>query len=361
MADGFIVRKGGAVTEQALAPTITEVSVDLTEIVFTITNNDTESAVILWEIGDITPDANSVELAAAATTSNITVTGLTAGTTYTVSATASVTNKVLSNVTSLGIETDEFSPADLSPQLWLDASDSSTITESSGSVSQWNNKGSLGNFTQATSANQPTTGVTTLNGLNVIDFDSDFLTAANQNEWKFMHDGTVHEVFAVIKFGTTANPNVPYRLMGTANASTSVGFFIGYDDRSSESNNDRILHAGYLGSSGQTTIVNFTANDFYAPNTFAILSVFSDAGNATDANRSEIRKNGGTAEKNNASASSPSSSNPSNALQIASDGTGAAALVGSIAEVIVISGANVTSTNRTDIIDYLSDKWGITI
>jgi len=107
MAEGFITRKGGVVTEQALAPTITEVSVDLTEIVFTITNNDASTAVIVWEVDDATPDENSIELAGDATSSNITVTGLTQGTEYTVSATASVTGKVLSNVASLAIETDE--------------------------------------------------------------------------------------------------------------------------------------------------------------------------------------------------------------------------------------------------------------
>jgi hypothetical protein len=107
MADGFIVRKGGAVTEQALAPTITEVSTTTDSITFTITNNDASSAVISWEVGDTTPDANSIELAAAATSSNITVDTLDDDTEYTVSATASVTGKVLSNVTSLAIETDE--------------------------------------------------------------------------------------------------------------------------------------------------------------------------------------------------------------------------------------------------------------
>jgi hypothetical protein len=107
MADGFIVRKGGAVTEQALAPTITEVSTTQTSITFTITNNDASTAVILYEIGDATPDENSIELATGVTSDSIEVTGLDIGTEYTVSATASVTNKVLSNVTSLAIETDD--------------------------------------------------------------------------------------------------------------------------------------------------------------------------------------------------------------------------------------------------------------
>lgn len=66
--------------------------------------------------------------------------------------------------------------------LWLDASDTSTITSSSGAVSQWSDKSGNGiNLTQGTAANQPTTGSTTLNGLNVISFDgsNDNLRTAN--------------------------------------------------------------------------------------------------------------------------------------------------------------------------------------
>jgi hypothetical protein len=106
MADGFIVRRGGKGSEQALAPTITEVSKTETQIVFTIKNNDTSSAVILWEIGDTTPDANSLELAADTTSSNITVTGLTQNTAQVIYSTANVTGKVKSNVSQLTITTD---------------------------------------------------------------------------------------------------------------------------------------------------------------------------------------------------------------------------------------------------------------
>jgi hypothetical protein len=55
--------------------------------------------------------------------------------------------------------------------LWFDASDISTITESSGAVSQWNDKsGNAFNVSQATGTAQPTTGLSTQNGLNVIRF-----------------------------------------------------------------------------------------------------------------------------------------------------------------------------------------------
>ncbi len=62
-------------------------------------------------------------------------------------------------------------------QAWYDAADSSTIT-SSGSplqVSQWDDKSGNGyHVTQGTGTNQPVTGETTTNGLNVLDFVNDY-------------------------------------------------------------------------------------------------------------------------------------------------------------------------------------------
>lgn len=64
-----------------------------------------------------------------------------------------------------------WTPAETTTLLWLDASDTDTITESSGSVSQWDDKsGNDYHSAQGTGARQPTTGATTENDLNVIDF-----------------------------------------------------------------------------------------------------------------------------------------------------------------------------------------------
>jgi hypothetical protein len=353
MADGFIVRKGGAVTEQALAPTITEVSVDLTEIVFTITNNDASTAVILYEIGDVTPDENSIELAGAATSSNITVTGLDQGTTYTVSATASVTGKVLSNVTSLGIETDEFSPADLSPQLWLDASDASTITESSGSVSQWDNKGSLSNFAQATSAKQPTTGNSTLNGLNVIESDGDTLVATNQNEWKFMHDGTKY-IFAAV-FRREQNPtNV---LLASLASTVDSGVLITTRDQAAPQVK-AFSHDVFRGVDGSFAVTNQIQN-VVDLNEWYVGTIIADPSNATAANRSELFIDDGTAAKNNTLTNAVSTANPSRTMTLFGFGGDFPDFLGKLAEMIVVSGANATETNRELIRDYLNNKWGV--
>jgi hypothetical protein len=363
MADGFIVRRGGKAEEvlRTATPDINFVSKTQTQIVVTFKNNDAAEADVFY--GLTSPLTTKVTLATNTTSSNITFSGLDADTQYTISAYAIVTDatlkKIKSQIVSTSITTDPFSPAVLSPQMWMDASDSSTITESSGSVSQWNNKGSLGNFTQGTSNRQPTTGASTLNGLNVLDFSADFFTAANTNEWKFLHDGTKYEMFSVVKFGTSANPSTIMNLFSNVTGTDQIGAAVSYVDSGA---NDRINHAVFVAVSGNAALFNNSAEDFYTANTFAILSVFTDPSNATAADRSEIRRNGGTAEKNSGASLTPSTSNPSNALRIGANGNASADfLTGAIAEIIVISGANVTSTNRTNIINYLSDKWGITI
>ncbi|MDB3959157.1 hypothetical protein N9408_09640, partial [Opitutales bacterium] len=57
-------------------------------------------------------------------------------------------------------------------ELWLDASDTSTITHTSNAVSKWADKsGNENNATQSTTANKPTLIGTGLNGKSVISFD----------------------------------------------------------------------------------------------------------------------------------------------------------------------------------------------
>jgi len=65
-------------------------------------------------------------------------------------------------------------------KLWLDASDTSTITHSVGAVSSWGDKSGNGNnATQATGASQPTLTSNSINGKSALVFDGtdDFLTA----------------------------------------------------------------------------------------------------------------------------------------------------------------------------------------
>lgn len=66
-----------------------------------------------------------------------------------------------------------WTPAQITTALWLDASDSATITTVSGAVSQWNDKsGNARNVVQATAANRPAPISNWSNGLTALSWGS---------------------------------------------------------------------------------------------------------------------------------------------------------------------------------------------
>jgi len=75
-----------------------------------------------------------------------------------------------------------WNPSMLSTALWLDAADASTITESGGAVSQWDDKSGNGrNAVQASSGSRPAYTANALNNKNVLTLDGtdDFMTVAH--------------------------------------------------------------------------------------------------------------------------------------------------------------------------------------
>lgn len=105
------------------APSITYVSRTDSTLTFTLTNNDSQTAIIYYEHSDATPDASSVTVAAGATSANLTITGLSSGVSYTVYAQATRVGVESSNVisftqttaswTQLGSEYDKSSSSSL--------------------------------------------------------------------------------------------------------------------------------------------------------------------------------------------------------------------------------------------------------
>jgi len=249
-------------------------------------------------------------------------------------------------------------PSTLNPDLWLDASDASTITASSGSVSQWNNKGSKENFTQATSADQPTTGVATQNGLNVIRFNSDFLEGSTASEWKFMHDGTQYFMVAAVKLGFSADSGRLNAVYGnTGGSNSNIGASFSYDDRDSRVNEHRY---NVPNGGGDTTRAVLLRDDgFGVGNTFAIASNLLDPDNGTAANRITYFRNNVQGSDTNTYSDTPSASNPTYALQIGTLGNDLFPAEMELAELIVVSGASATETNRQSMVDYLNAKWSI--
>lgn len=84
------------------------------------------------------------------------------------------------------IQSGVFSPKSLSGLLsWHDAQDGSTITQSGGDISQWDDKSGNGHHaTQATAVDQPIYNTSGINGLPAVEFDGlEFLTIADSADF----------------------------------------------------------------------------------------------------------------------------------------------------------------------------------
>ncbi|MEC7628228.1 MAG: LamG-like jellyroll fold domain-containing protein, partial [Verrucomicrobiota bacterium] len=87
--------------------------------------------------------------------------------------------------------------------LWLDASDSSTISETAGTVSEWRDKGANGNDLTPHDFSDPTTNAETQNDLNVIVFDGDDILTRNSTSGIGDVDQTWMIVFKVSPGGVS--------------------------------------------------------------------------------------------------------------------------------------------------------------
>lgn len=100
-----------------------------------------------------------------------------------------------------------FSPTDIPDlTLWLDASDTSTITQVAGSVSQWNDKSGNGfNAIQTNGANQPVTNSRILNGHNVIDFNGTTSFINHSTSFRSMISGAAQFTIIIIYASDTTS------------------------------------------------------------------------------------------------------------------------------------------------------------
>lgn len=243
-----------------------------------------------------------------------------------------------------------------SAPLWLDASDATTITESGGSVSQWDNKGSLPNFTQPTGALQPTTGSTTLNGLNVLDFNDDSIfNSGASTDYSFMHNGTEYFFAIVVNFGAIGS-EIPYVFANWNLDNVNNGVFLGYENRSGVGTDEFRFAIGAAGGSGFVTQIrdgNFFTSGFNS------YSALLDPDNATAANRINYFRNTTEGTVTNTETRAPLTGAPRDNFTLGGGDPNFGNLVGSVAEFIVVSGADATEENRQVVVDYLNDKWSV--
>jgi len=265
-----------------------------------------------------------------------------------------------------------FSPSDLTGlELWLDASDSSTVLNSISpdtpatdgqAIRRWLDKsGNDRHAEQTTGANQPLLDADGLNSKGVLTFDgiNDFFTSGTTSTYNFLHNGTESLVVLVAKAGTTDNPDnfCTYLDTGAVTGST-VGFRCAYDDRSAFSRNNQLQIQIRNGVSGD--VVLELNNDKVTPNVFNIIEMKVDADNATLASRSQSIVNGGAEFGSNAASLAASTADAGFPLHIARwTYTTVAYMPIEFAEIIICSDPN--AANRENLRNYLASKWGITL
>jgi len=225
-----------------------------------------------------------------------------------------------------GLVQAAFSPLDLSPVLWLDAADTSTITESGGAVSQWDDKSGNGyHLTQGTGAQQPKSGTATINSLNVIEYDganTQYMLNASM-PWA----GTSLTVFAVYEI----NPlDVQYIVAGANNSAS-------------------YLYIAVDGNAGTTGSGSMTSTSLYVDGVQFTGTTYNDVYDFVGNSPAVVRVTG--------------TSVTYNGINVGYFGGGSGAsrfgYGDKIGEMIVVE--TPTAQEIADTETYLANKWGITL
>ena len=251
----------------------------------------------------------------------------------------------------LGFFGDPWTPARISTALWLDASDSSTVTLSGSEVTQWNDKSGNGlNCSQATSANRPIIASAAQNSLNTIRFvASDYLSASSNITLT-----TAFSVFIVAKNRIRKDYNGMFRIGAAALPASDVSNLEIYWQAGS-SNSGNIVTVINRGTELEAVVVT---NALPAVNTYYI---HSSQGSVTEFGA--IYQNGTlqVATLTGSGSFVPSAANPYHVgIGYPAAGNAAtAALDGDICEIVVLNTVASTTT-RQKIEGYLAWKWGLT-
>jgi len=227
-----------------------------------------------------------------------------------------------------------WTPADITTALWLDAADSSTITESGGAVSQWNDKsGNSRHVSQSTAGNRPVVATASLNSLNTILFTQTSILSESIKELRSISAYTANRgsIFVALK------PASSQQTFGSVFQSRQQGLE-GFRAAPSP-NNQNTVTTGIdttVGRINGTSISSFSATGnfhAYAANTALILGAVH-----------------------------PAASNISFIWSIGRDQVGGSdgrGFNGEVAEVVVVSQIDTTATHER-IEGYLAHKWGLT-
>lgn len=238
-------------------------------------------------------------------------------------------------------------------QLWLDASDISTITESGGSVSQWNDKsGNAYHVSQGVGANQPVTNSVFLNGLNTIDFDGSNDVLERTTDTDLLRNVSGSTIYVMHKPDVLTAPAGGFRAViriEVADPSTVSRAQLSAPFTSA---------AGTLGSGGRTldadSFINVNSSSQTGGNWFTHIAVYDYA------NTDLFQYVSGVLNGSNSSfqTATTTSNTASNNLRIGSGGLANTHFDGSMAEILVYHSAHTTQ-ERASVLQYFKQKWNV--
>ncbi|MEE8058720.1 MAG: LamG-like jellyroll fold domain-containing protein [Pseudomonadales bacterium] len=168
-------------------------------------------------------------------------------------------------LTASGLKPDSVASSQITLQpslvLWLDASVASTVIDVLGSVTQWSDNSDLaGHLIQNTSANQPTTGIASENGLNLISFDgvNDYLGTDSLT----FDPSSPHTIFCLLK-APNLGSDVSFLSFNTSAGEIAEQFIL------KSSREIKVEHQ----ATGEQELADSSG---WTDNTFTLLSIFAD-------------------------------------------------------------------------------------
>ncbi len=234
--------------------------------------------------------------------------------------------------------TTPWTPAKISATAWFDGADATTITQSSGAVSQWNDKsGNNVHLVQANAVQRPITGTNQINGVNALAFDgsNDALKSATN------------------PFGTTINNAMICGVFNIGAITSSTLFSL---SGSGTSANRWQSHAPWSGGT-----VFFDCGDSGGTNRISTATSWAAGENkllgfycSTSENTQQVWTNGSLLQSD----TSGHSVTTAGGLSLGYDGSSSSFDNCTIGEVVVLNGT-VTPTNRQTLEGYLAHKWGM--
>jgi hypothetical protein len=237
----------------------------------------------------------------------------------------------------------------LNAALWLDGSDESTITASSGRVTEWRDKSGNNRHAVSGGGSSPLVAVASLNGLNTLQFDSiDRSVGIPSSEGMFnaLHNGKGHVFFV---WGRDIDSGTRSTVMGNRGSfANSTGFrlFLGADG------NAQTLSVTAGGDEVRTANIGFRA---LSVGEFGIFEARFSIDEGDD--KVTILNDGSEPTQTRSGTAAPSGGNASRTLVIGGDDQGQT-LLGKMAEVVICTTA-LSQADIERVEGYLAYKWAL--